>query len=142
MTMKTTLKKLLKRIFSNNMDLFNPTLPNSRSRRKQLRENLIKGEWETIESDLVQEVLKELKFDSFYAEEKGIKNLAVYDPNQVKSAIGNLGTFSRTNMTSATLWLWKVLKPSSPLIPDEGATPSGNLGSCPRNWVASPSVCW
>jgi hypothetical protein len=132
------IKKVTQRIFSNNMDLFNPTLPNSRSRRKQLRENLIKGEWETIESDLVQEVLKELKFDSFYAEEKGIKNLAVYDPNQVKSAIGNLGTFSRTNNDIRYSLALEGLKPSSALIPDEGGNPSGNLGFMPEKLGGKP----
>ena len=51
--------------------------------------------WTTVESPKVQAVIKAMGFDSFYVNEHGIKNLAVYDPNQVKSATGNFGTYSR-----------------------------------------------
>jgi len=54
-----------------------------------------KGEWESIELSLVQKAIKAEGFDSFYAEEEGHKNLAVYDPNQVKSVTGNSGEYSR-----------------------------------------------
>ena len=58
-------------------------------------DSLKDGDWSSIESDEVQNAIKAAGFDSFYVEEGGRKNLAVYDPNQVKSAIGNIGTFSR-----------------------------------------------
>ena len=59
------------------------------------RTNAIKsGAWEEIESKPVQDAIKAAGFDGFYIKENGIKNLAVYDPNQIKSAIGNTGAFS------------------------------------------------
>ena len=53
------------------------------------------GDWDVIESQEVQDAIQMSGFDSFYVKEHGRKNLAVYDANQVKSAIGNTGTFSR-----------------------------------------------
>lgn len=53
--------------------------------------------WTTVENPKVQAAIKAMGFDSFYVNEHGIKNLAVYDPNQVKSATGNDGSFSRTS---------------------------------------------
>ncbi|NBW11238.1 MAG: hypothetical protein EBR82_24725 [Caulobacteraceae bacterium] len=53
------------------------------------------GAWDRIESPAVQSFLKERGYDSFFVSEGGKKNLAVYDPNQVKSAVGNTGAFSR-----------------------------------------------
>jgi len=51
--------------------------------------------WETIESPAVQNAIKALGYDSFYVSENNSKNLAVYDPNQVKSVTGNSGEYSR-----------------------------------------------
>jgi hypothetical protein len=53
------------------------------------------GAWSMIEKPQVQAAIKAGGFDGFYVLEGGRKNLAVYDPNQIKSAIGNIGTFSR-----------------------------------------------
>lgn len=50
------------------------------------------GTWDIIESPLAQEYIK-ANHDSFYTEEEGRKNLAVYDPTQIKSATGNNGNF-------------------------------------------------
>jgi hypothetical protein len=58
---------------------------------------LERGDWETIETPDIQKAIKAAGFDSFYAKEAGRKNLAVYSPNQVKSAVGNTGAFSRSN---------------------------------------------
>jgi hypothetical protein len=52
-----------------------------------------RGSWEAIESKSIQDVIKSLGFDGFYTKEVGQKNLAVYSPNQIKSATGNEGTF-------------------------------------------------
>ena len=60
-----------------------------------LLRSLSTGYWEAVESDLVQQAVRNLSFDSFFIKELGQKNLAVYSPNQVKSAIGNSGAFSR-----------------------------------------------
>jgi hypothetical protein len=55
------------------------------------------GKWDKIEDRDVQKAIKDLGYDSFYVEEGGIKNLGVYDPRQVKSAIANEGTFDPKN---------------------------------------------
>jgi hypothetical protein len=63
-------------------------------------ERLKKGDWRTIEgtedNSPILDAIRDLGFDSMYVEEAGQKNLAVFDPNQVKSAIGNNGYFSLT----------------------------------------------
>jgi hypothetical protein len=60
-----------------------------------LGETIRNGSWQNIETTAVRRALDELGFDSFYVEENNRKNLAVFDPNQVKSATGNAGSFSR-----------------------------------------------
>jgi len=51
------------------------------------------GNWGLIENPVVQDAIKKLGHDSFYVNEEGIKNIGLYDPSQVKSAIGNRGTY-------------------------------------------------
>ncbi len=51
------------------------------------------GYWPTIESENVQKAIKSAGFDSFYVEEGGDKNLAVYSSSQIKSASENNGAF-------------------------------------------------
>lgn len=53
--------------------------------------------WSTIEEPWFQATLRDLGFDSFYVTEGGVKNLAVYDPTQLKSATGNSGEFDPAN---------------------------------------------
>jgi hypothetical protein len=60
---------------------------------KDLAKVLKEGNWRTIEAGDIQDALKALGFDSFYVEEHGVKNLAVYNANQVKSITGNIGEF-------------------------------------------------
>jgi hypothetical protein len=48
----------------------------------------------------VERLLPDIKiagFDSAFIEEMGRRNLAVFDPTQIKSAIGNVGTYDPTN---------------------------------------------
>lgn len=49
--------------------------------------------WARIENQDFQDVLKDIGFDSFYTRERGTKNLGVYEPHRIKSAIGNRGTY-------------------------------------------------
>ena len=49
--------------------------------------------WGLIERPHVQDAIKQLGHDSFYVNEEGVKNLGVFNPNQLKSAIGNRGTY-------------------------------------------------
>ena len=60
------------------------------------KERLATGDWSAIEDDSVQAIIKDLGHDGFYVKEGGEKNLAVYNPNQIKSAIGNRGTYDET----------------------------------------------
>ena len=55
------------------------------------------GDWEVLELPDYQNAIKQLGFDSFYVKEDSRKNLAVYQPSQVKSAIGNIGTYDINN---------------------------------------------
>jgi hypothetical protein len=57
------------------------------------RNDIKVGRWRAIENPQFQKAIKALGFDSFYVKEGGYKNLGVYNPSQVKSAIGNVGTF-------------------------------------------------
>jgi hypothetical protein len=56
--------------------------------------DLSSGDWAVIELKSVQEAIKKAGFDSFYVKENNTKNLGVFDPKQIKSAIGNKGTFN------------------------------------------------
>jgi len=57
-------------------------------------DKLQQGEWSVIESPQVQAAIKRSEFDAFYVSEKGVRNLAVYSSNQIKSAIGNSGAYN------------------------------------------------
>ena len=59
-----------------------------------LRGAISRGSWETIEERDTQKAIKESGFDGFYVQEDGRKNLAVYKPNQVKSAFNVAPTAS------------------------------------------------
>jgi hypothetical protein len=63
----------------------------------QLENDISRGSWQVIESKQVQAAIKALGHDSFYVRENGVKNLAVYSSNQIKSATGNNGDYSTTD---------------------------------------------
>lgn len=56
---------------------------------RQLKRRLEQGSWEEIESKDVQDAIKKLGFDAFYVNEGDVKNIAVFDPLQIKSAISD-----------------------------------------------------
>lgn len=70
------------------------TAPDKVAMRRVLDEALTKetGNWSTIEEKGFQDAIKKLGFDSFYVKERGIKNIGVYKPEQIKSVF-NKGTF-------------------------------------------------
>ena len=72
--------------------------------------------WAFIESDQVQNAIRSLGFDSFFVEEIGVKNLAVFKPEQVKSVF-NKGTFD----------------PSDPRILNSGIGLATGAGSATMN---------
>jgi len=71
---------------------------------KQIYERLASGAWEYIEDPDVQAAAKKLGHDAMYMNEHGIKNLGVFNPNAIKSAIGNRGTYdiNEPHMNKAT----------------------------------------
>ena len=62
-----------------------PANNNSKDAASMLRQSVSRGMWRTLEQPYVQQALRSLEFDGFYLSEGGRKNLAVYDPRQVKS---------------------------------------------------------
>ena len=55
-----------------------------------LKSNLI------LEDEDVMKAIKDMGHDSFYVSEGDDKNIAVFHPHQIKSAVGNRGTFDPT----------------------------------------------
>ena len=96
------------------------------------------GLWSTIEKEGVQKAIREAGFDGFYVLEGGLKNLAVYDPNQIKSAVGNIGTFSLDSKDIRYALSLNGMKPDSALVPNEGGNADGNLGMMPPRLGGKP----
>jgi len=65
--------------------------------KEAFKEKLELGHWPTFETGEVIEAIKKLGFDSFFVTElfggQLYKNVAVFSPNQIKSAVGNNGLF-------------------------------------------------
>ena len=59
-------------------------------------DRLGEGDWSDIENERVQKAIRKVGFDGFYVREGGRKNLAVYEPTQVKSVF-NTGAWSPTD---------------------------------------------
>jgi len=64
----------------------------SRLRIKDLPQLLKEGSWRAIESEDVQDAIRSLGFDAFHIKEGTVKNLAVYNPNQLKSVFNQAPT--------------------------------------------------
>lgn len=56
-----------------------------------------KGDWSRIEDRTTLAKIKSLGFDAVYVKEEGVKNIATFSPEQIKSAIGNSGEFDPAN---------------------------------------------
>jgi len=82
---------------------FDPAVPEHVQALKDFNPNLDPkltnriGVTAVLEHPDIQEAIKGSGFDSFYTNEDGYKNLGVFKPEQIKSAIGNEGTFDPTN---------------------------------------------
>ena len=95
--------------------------------------------WQVIEDRDTQRAIKKLGFDSFYVNEGGDKNLGLYHPNQVKSAIGNNGEFNPENPSilksqkKRDTWYYSPLERGIESAPDRifGKAPQVKL------WLAS-----
>jgi hypothetical protein len=65
-----------------------------RSTIEDLVDELRDGRWTSVEFANDYDLFELAGFDAFYTKEMGRKNLGVLYPNQIKSAIGNNGTYS------------------------------------------------
>jgi DNA-binding transcriptional MerR regulator len=65
--------------------------------REDAKQLMLEGNFKLTEDSRVIDAIKSLGHDGLYVKEFGAKNLAVFEPNQVKSAIGNTGEYSTTN---------------------------------------------
>jgi len=81
----------------NPFDYENPAHIKAINLAPQEIEDVKAGDWTTIEDTQIQESIRNAGFDGFYVKERGKKNLAVYNPAQLKSATGNRGTFDPNN---------------------------------------------
>lgn len=65
--------------------------------KEGLREKMASGWWPIFETGEVIDAIKKLGFDAFHVQEnfggRFYKNVAVFSPNQIKSAVGNNGLF-------------------------------------------------
>jgi hypothetical protein len=52
--------------------------------------------WASVEHPEVQRLIQQLEHDAYYTSEGGVKNLGIYNPNQIKSDIGNTGAYDVT----------------------------------------------
>jgi len=73
------------------------TYPNDFARFQEFSDALRDGQWQVIEEPEIQKLIKKFGHDGFYVVEANEKNLAVYEPSQIKSATGNIGTFDINN---------------------------------------------
>ena len=49
--------------------------------------------WFYVEHPTIQDAIRQMGHDAYYATENGTKNLGVYNPKKIKSDIGNIGTY-------------------------------------------------
>jgi hypothetical protein len=72
-----------------------PYRPSMSDRATQLLiKNVRTGTWEALEHNATKAFMKERQYDAFWMTENGITNLGVFDPRNIKSSVGNAGTFS------------------------------------------------
>jgi hypothetical protein len=69
--------------------------------------------WRFIESEPIQNAIKDMGHDSFWSVEHGAKNLGVYNPKAIKSAIGNRGTYDTSHADLTKKRGGKVTLPAS-----------------------------
>lgn len=93
---------------------------------------IAKGEWQAIEaSKSLVEKIKELGYDGIKMYEEG-DTYAVFNPNQIKSAIGNKGTYSLENEMIDAMQLPSFGKKQGPTPTSNGQASLQNLASMGR----------
>ena len=74
-----------------------PDFPFWATKKDYAIDALSDGSWATLENPIVIQAIKNLKYDGVYMKESGVKNLGVFNPNNIKSATGNIGTYDVKN---------------------------------------------
>jgi hypothetical protein len=91
------------------------------------------GQWSHYEQPHIINAIKDLGHDSMYLNEDGVKTLGVFNPNKIKSAIGNEGTYNPLNpdITKAEGGLIHLAKGGSTeaWTRKEGKNPEGGLNA-------------
>jgi hypothetical protein len=64
-------------------------LPDSSDIAESIGKKIVGGEYYQIERPSVQKAIRGLGFDGFFVNENGVKNIAVFDPKQIKSALSD-----------------------------------------------------
>jgi hypothetical protein len=95
------------------------------------------GAWDLLEIPHVQAGIKNLGHDSYFVQEGGQKNLGLYDPAQLKSAIGNEGTYNPldpdiTKADGGLMHLAKGGHATPAWQRSEGKNPEGGLNAAGR----------
>jgi len=95
------------------------------------------GAWDLLELPHVQAGIKNLGHDSYFVQEGGQKNLGLYQPTQLKSAIGNEGTFNPldpdiTKADGGLMHLAKGGHATPAWQRSEGKNPEGGLNAAGR----------
>jgi hypothetical protein len=62
------------------------------------KQGIVEGNWDSLENEKLMRAMKNLGHDAMHVEERDsegepIKNLGIFDPRKIKSAIGNRGTY-------------------------------------------------
>ena len=84
-----------------------------------------------------QRIIKAGGYDG-YQDGIGSRHFVAFESNQVKSAIGNVGTFARDNNDIRYSIALGAIEPSTSLIPDVGGNPNGILGFMPDRLGGKP----
>lgn len=83
-------------------------------------ETIQNGNWADLEQEDVQRAIRDLGFDGFYLIESGFKNLAVYNPVQVKSIFNQFeeGTATSPRLSAAPLPPYVEAKNRTLFVPE------------------------
>ena len=93
-------------------------------------EEIADGNWSMLESREAQDAMQGLGFDGFYIYEQGVKNIAVFEPNQIKSAFNQKPTESADIRYALAL---NALEPTTYLVSDAHPNNTGDLAYIPFN---------
>lgn len=91
------------------------------------KNRIASGDWTLMEDPAVQETIKKMGHDAFFLNEGGYRNLGMYNPRNIKSAIGNRGTYDRRTTD--------ITKASGGSIPSHDVMRLAIGGQGPKNWL-------